>query len=173
METVVRLALSVSTPDNAEAASDAANWKATVFSSVLPPKSTLAVTSSAPALAEPAGDTEVVASPLAFVSAVDTLVTTSDRTALKVTTRPGTGLPLASLRTAVSSAGLEEDTVVVLALSESMAVALPEDPSTGVPALPPPPPQADRPRAKTQDTKKAAVRLKFHMLTLIRLFQTA
>jgi hypothetical protein len=64
----------------------ALNWKATLFSSSLPAYVTLAVTSSAPALVELAGDTVVEASPLALVRAVETPVIASDLTTLKVIT---------------------------------------------------------------------------------------
>ena len=69
---------------------------------------------------------------MALVSAVCTLVTASALATLKVTTWPATGLPAASLRTAFTSAGMDEETVVLLAVRVNTALgAAPL--STGVP----------------------------------------
>ena len=79
-----------------------------VADKALPPTDAVAVTSSAPAPVELAGDRIATAVPSARVSDVATLVTASPRATLKVTTCPLTGPLLASLRVAVSVAGLAE-----------------------------------------------------------------
>ena len=68
----------------------------------------VAVTSSAPAVDELAGDKITAALPVASVSAVLILVFARPRTTVNVTTSPATPCPLPSVKVAVTVAGVAE-----------------------------------------------------------------
>src|SRR5262245_4025853 len=104
---------------------------------------------SAPFEVAAAGESLTVATPLVSVSAEGALNVPRPPEVEKLTTCPGSALPLASSAVADTVAGAAAVTVVEeiasTTLGDGVVVPVPvpdPPPSTGVPALPPPPPHA-------------------------------